>query len=101
MLLASIRNSALYRSVIRKSFASERFEVNRCGPRNESNPMLPSVPAPGREKDPLVAPFVASTGIGVNQVRNPFVSLFTPRENEPEALFGRQTPTSSSLSHRL
>src|SRR5439155_1750622 len=96
MLLASMRTSALKRSLIGKFFASKRFDVNRCGPRNESNPMLPRVPAAGREKPGPVAPLVANSGIGVNQVRNPLESLFTPRGNEPEARLGRQTLLTSS-----
>src|SRR5690349_9612041 len=101
MLLASMRNSALYRSVMRKFFASDRFEVKRCGPRNVSYPMFPSVPAAGRENPGPVDPLVINSGIGVNQVRNPFESLFTPRENGPEARLGRQTPTSSSEPQSL
>src|ERR1700693_3802996 len=84
---------------MRKFFASERFDVNRCGPRNESYPMLPSVPAAGRANDPPVAPLVASTGIGVNQVRKPLESLLAPRENEPDARSGRQMLTYSSALH--
>src|SRR2546430_5489018 len=49
MLFASMRNSALYRSVIRKFFASDRFEVNRCGPRNESKPMRSEERRVGKE----------------------------------------------------
>src|SRR5215469_672608 len=101
MLLASIRNSALYRSVIRKFFASERLDVNRCGPRKESMPMLPSVPAAGRENTPPVAPLVVNSGTGVNHVRNPLESLLTPREKEPDARLGRHTPTSSSEPQSL
>src|SRR5690242_16039235 len=101
MLLASIRNSALNRSVMRKSFASDRSEVKRCGPVNESNPMLPSVPAVGRENTPPDPP-TPIVGIGVNQLTKPVVgSLFTPRENDPEARLGRQTPTSSSALQPL
>src|ERR1700687_161662 len=39
---------------MRKFFASERFDVNRCGPRNESYPMFPSVPQAGRENPAMV-----------------------------------------------
>src|SRR6267142_5559563 len=101
MLLASMRNSALKRSLMGKFFASERFDVNKCGPRKESNPMLPSVPAAGRENDPPVAPLVASSETGVNQVRNPLESLLTLRGNEPEDRSGRQTPTSWSEPQSL
>src|SRR5215467_6947489 len=101
MLLASILNSPLYRSVMRKFFASDRFDVNRCGPRKESIPILPSVPAAGRANPPPVAPLVANSGIGVNHVRFPAESLFTPRGNEPEARSGRQTPTSWSEPQSL
>src|SRR5438067_2038611 len=95
MLLASMRNYALKRSLIGKFFATDRFDVNRCGPRNESNPMLPIVPAAGRENPPPDPP-TPIVGIGANQVRNPFESLLTPSANEPDARFGRHTPTSSS-----
>src|SRR5215467_9722315 len=101
MLLASIRNSALYRSVIRKFFASDRLDVNRCGPRNASYPMLPMVPAAGRLNTPPVAPLVANSGIDVNHVRFPPESLFTPSGNEPEARLGRQMLTSSSAPQSL
>src|SRR5437879_3429163 len=90
MLLASMRNSPRKRSVTRKFFASDIFEVNTRGPRNEFTPMLPSVPLAGRANMPPVAPLVASSGTGVNQVRNPLESLLTPRGNEPEAGLGRQ-----------
>src|SRR6266700_3915777 len=118
MLLASMRNSALKRSLMGKFFASERFEVNRCGPRNESIPMLPSVPQAGRENPPTVGLVwahwlgsgthpgpgrtmlspaqPAEEAAGVNQVRNPLASLFTPSASPPEPLLGRQTPTSWS-----
>src|SRR5437762_12938040 len=96
MLLASMRNSALKRSLIGKLFASERFDVNRCGPRNESNPTLPRVPAAGREKPGPVAPLVATSGIGVNRVRNPLESVFALRGHEPEAPWGRPTLLTSS-----
>src|SRR2546426_9662917 len=101
MLLASMRNSALKRSLMGKFFASDIFEVKRCGPRNEAIPMLPSVPAAGRENPGPVAPLVASSGIGVNQVRNPLESLFTPSANAPEPLLGRQTLTSWSEPQSL
>src|SRR6266478_388940 len=39
---------------MRKFFASDRFEVKRCGPRNESYPMFPSVPQAGRENPAMV-----------------------------------------------
>src|SRR5712692_2543546 len=101
MLFASMRNSALYRSVMRKFFASERFEVNRCGPRNESKPMLPSVPAAGRENAPPEPPTASGVGRGVNQWRFETELPVTPRGNEPDARLGRQSPTSSSRLHWL
>src|SRR6267378_2935933 len=39
---------------MRKFFASERFDVNRCGPRNGSYPLFPSVPQAGRENPGMV-----------------------------------------------
>src|SRR5205807_5270328 len=112
---------------MRKFFASDRFEVKRCGPRNESYPMFPSVPQAGRENPAMVglamlhwlgsdlhepAAIKVSPGMikvlvgsvgsgivvktGVNQVRFPFESRFGPSLNDPEALSGRQTPTSWS-----
>src|SRR5690348_16375766 len=102
---------------MRKFFASERFDVNRCGPRNESIPMLPSVPQAVRAKPGMVGLALlhwlgsgahglvgvgrtmlsplqpAEVVTGVNHVRNPFASRFTPSLSDPEALSGRQTPT--------
>src|ERR1700737_4273403 len=98
--LASTRNSALNRSVMVKFFASDISEVTECGPRNESYPILPSVPFAGRANAPPDAPG-ANSAIGVNQVRFPPASRFTPSENEPEARLGRHTPTSWSSPHLL
>src|SRR5439155_22563878 len=39
---------------MRKFFASDRFEVKRCGPRNESYPLFPRVPQAGRENPAMV-----------------------------------------------
>src|SRR5260370_36808193 len=106
-----------------KFFASERFDVNRCGPRNESIPMLPIVPQAVRANPGMVGlglrhwlgsgvhvpgitmvspgrlQFVLITG--VNQVRNPLESRFTPSFNDPAAMLGRQTPTSWSSLQSL
>src|SRR6267143_2134792 len=116
---------------MRKFLASERFDVNRCGPRKESKPMLPSVPqavranpdmvglgwahwlgsgvhvpginilSPGMLQVFLVTGSVKVVNVGVNQVRNPFASLLRPSFNDPEAMLGRQTPTSWSRPQSL
>src|ERR1700730_4701400 len=98
---------------MRKFFASERFEVNRCGPRNESNPMLPSVPQSGRANPAMVGLArvhwltptggvrLSPPGTDLNQVMFPCASLLAPMSNDPEPLLGRQTPTSWSLSQSL
>src|SRR6266478_9593808 len=116
---------------MRKFFASERFDVNRCGPRNESSPMCPSVPqavranpdmvglglahwlgsgvhvpginmlSPGMVQVLLATGSVKVVNVGVNQVRNPFASLLRPSFNAPAATSGRQTPTSWSRPQSL
>src|SRR6266566_1562724 len=104
---------------MRKFFASERFDVNRCGPRNGSYPMFPSVPQAGRENPAMVGlamvhwlgsdlhvvepgRIMLSPGqpaeeiAGVNQVRFPFESRFAPSLSDPEPLLGRQMLVFSS-----
>src|SRR5882672_4273449 len=108
---------------MRKFFASERFEVKRCGPRNESYPLLPSVPQAGRENPGMVGLATlhwlgsdlhpgprrvmlspgqpAAVRTGVNQVRFPFESRFLPSLSDPEPMLGRQMLVSSSSPQEL
>src|SRR6267378_7849337 len=108
---------------MRKFFASDRFDVNRCGPRNESYPLLPSVPQAGRENPGVVGLATvhwlgsdlhpgpgrvmlspgqpAAVRTGVNQVRFPLESRFAPRLSAPAPMLGRQMLVFSSSLQAL